>query len=95
MLVDRRDTLTVDDVIPVGDSFDYIVEGSEPWTCSGRAVQVRDRPVPGQAPAAALADNNLTESTMPTRSWCRPRFRAARPAREDAAAVGGRTECPR
>ena len=27
MLVDRRDTLTVDDVIPVGDSFDYIVQG--------------------------------------------------------------------
>lgn len=30
MLVDRRDTLTVDDLIPVGDSFDYLVEGSEP-----------------------------------------------------------------
>lgn len=30
MLVDRRDTLTVDDLIPVGDAFDYIVEGSEP-----------------------------------------------------------------
>src|SRR6516225_6164710 len=26
----RRNTLTVDDLIPVGDSFDYIVEGSEP-----------------------------------------------------------------
>ena len=41
MLVDRRDTLTVDDVVPVGDSFDYIVQGREPWTrrrprCSGR-----------------------------------------------------------
>ncbi|WP_322753649.1 DUF6079 family protein [Frankia sp. Cas3] len=30
MLVDRRDTLTVDDVIPVGDAFDDIVEGQEP-----------------------------------------------------------------
>jgi hypothetical protein len=29
MLVDRRDTLTVDDVIPVGDSFDYIVQGPQ------------------------------------------------------------------
>ncbi len=29
MLVDRRDTLTVDDVIPVGDAFDYIVDGKE------------------------------------------------------------------
>ncbi|BBZ54540.1 MULTISPECIES: DUF6079 family protein [Mycobacteriaceae] len=30
MLVDRRDTLTVDDLVPVGDAFDYLVEGSEP-----------------------------------------------------------------
>lgn len=29
MLVDRRDTLTVDDVIPVGDAFDYIVHGQQ------------------------------------------------------------------
>ena len=29
MLVDRRGTLTVDDVVPVGDSFDYIVEGNQ------------------------------------------------------------------
>jgi hypothetical protein len=30
MLVDRRAALTVDDVIPVGDSFDYIVTGTQP-----------------------------------------------------------------
>jgi hypothetical protein len=30
MLVDRRPVLTVDDVIPVGDSFDYIVSGTQP-----------------------------------------------------------------
>ena len=29
MLVNRRDTLTVDDVVPVGDSFDYIVQGRD------------------------------------------------------------------
>jgi hypothetical protein len=29
MLVDRRDSLTVDDVVPVGDSFDYIVQGRD------------------------------------------------------------------
>jgi hypothetical protein len=29
MLVDRRATLTVDDVLPVGDSFDYIVQGRD------------------------------------------------------------------
>ena len=28
MLVDRRDTLTVEQIIPVGDSFDYIVSGT-------------------------------------------------------------------
>jgi len=30
MLVERRDTLTIDDLIPVGDAFDYIVDGGEP-----------------------------------------------------------------
>ena len=30
MLVDRREMLTVDDVIPVGDSFDHIVSGTQP-----------------------------------------------------------------
>ncbi|EWT07978.1 phage resistance protein [Intrasporangium chromatireducens Q5-1] len=29
MLVDQRETLTVDSVIPVGDSFDYIVRGNQ------------------------------------------------------------------
>jgi hypothetical protein len=29
MLVDRRGALTIDDVIPVGDAFDYVVDGSE------------------------------------------------------------------
>ncbi len=30
MLVERRDTLTIDDLIPVGDAFDYVVHGGEP-----------------------------------------------------------------
>jgi hypothetical protein len=30
MLVARRDTLTIDDLIPVGDAFGFIVEGGEP-----------------------------------------------------------------
>ena len=29
MLVNQRDTLTVDDIVPVGDSFDYIVQGRD------------------------------------------------------------------
>ncbi|MBY6363249.1 phage resistance protein [Rhodococcoides corynebacterioides] len=30
MLVDRRNTLTVDDLIPVGDAFEYVVSGNTP-----------------------------------------------------------------
>ncbi|NIL92568.1 hypothetical protein RhoFasSB10_04929 [Rhodococcus fascians] len=30
MLVDRRETLTVEDLIPVGDAFEYVVEGNTP-----------------------------------------------------------------
>lgn len=38
MLVDRRDTLTVDDVLPVGDSFDYIVEGHQALDAEAAAL---------------------------------------------------------
>lgn len=38
MLVDRRDTLTVDDVIPVGDTFDYVVEGREALDAQAAAL---------------------------------------------------------
>ncbi|PIJ35009.1 phage resistance protein [Mycobacterium heckeshornense] len=38
MLVDRRDTLTVDDLIPVGDAFDYIVEGGDPIDAHAAAM---------------------------------------------------------
>ena len=63
MLVDRRDTLTVDDVIPVGDSFDYIVSGSQPLDAQAAALfksanalyQDKLRPL-------ILSDNGLTEA---------------------------------
>lgn len=38
MLVDRRDTLTVDDVIPVGDAFSYIVDGQAPLDPTAAAL---------------------------------------------------------
>lgn len=38
MLVDRRETLTVDDVIPVGDAFDYIVNGQQPLDAQAAAL---------------------------------------------------------
>ncbi|MFK0648620.1 MULTISPECIES: DUF6079 family protein [Dermacoccus] len=55
MLVDRRDTLTVDDVIPVGDAFDLIVQSE-----SGQPLDVQ---------AAALfrsAQKLYTEKLYPT-----------------------------
>lgn len=38
MLVDRRETLTVDDVIPVGDAFSYIVNGQNPLDPTAAAL---------------------------------------------------------
>ena len=38
MLVDRRDTLTVDDVIPAGDAFDYLVDGRDPLDAQAAAL---------------------------------------------------------
>jgi hypothetical protein len=63
MLVERRDTLTVDDVIPVGDSFDYIVSGSQPLDAQAAALfksavaLYRDKLRP-----LILSDNGLTEA---------------------------------
>ncbi|MDO5628743.1 MAG: hypothetical protein Q4G43_10515 [Mobilicoccus sp.] len=38
LLVERRDTLTVDDVIPVGDCFDLVVLGNEPLDSATAAL---------------------------------------------------------
>ncbi len=63
MLVDRRDTLTVDDVIPVGDSFDYIVDGQQALDVQAAALfksattLYRDKLRP-----MLLAAHNLTEA---------------------------------
>jgi hypothetical protein len=62
MLVDRRDTLSVDDVVPVGDSFDYIVQGRDALDPQAASLfrsatalyQDKLRPV-------LLAAHNLTE----------------------------------
>ena len=63
MLVDRRDTLTVDDIVPVGDSFDYIVEGKDALAPQAAALfrsgtaLYRDKLRP-----ILLAAHNLTDS---------------------------------
>ena len=38
MLVDRRNTITVEDVVPVGDSFDYVVAGKEALDAQAAAL---------------------------------------------------------
>ena len=56
MLVDRRDTLTIDDVIPVGDAFDYLVtgqRGDQPLDEASAALfRSAEHAVPGAAAAA-------------------------------------------
>ena len=77
MLVDRRDTLTVDDVIPVGDSFDYIVSGSQPLDAQAAALfksanalyQDKLRPL-------ILSDNGLTEADAADAGKLTAAFRA-------------------
>ena len=80
MLVDRRATLTVDDVIPVGDSFDYIVQGpqgSQPLDAQSAALfksaatLYRDKLRP-----IILADNGLTEADLADADKATPAFRA-------------------
>jgi len=80
MLVDRRGALTVDDVIPVGDAFDYIVQGpqgSQPLDAQSAALfksataLYRDKLRP-----LILADNNLTESDVADPELVTPAFRA-------------------
>ena len=62
MLVSRRDTLTVDDIVPVGDSFDYIVQGRDALDPQAAALfrsataLYRDKLRP-----VLLAAHNLTE----------------------------------
>ena len=77
MLVDRRDTLTVDDVIPVGDSFDYIVSGSQPLDAQAAALfksavaLYKDKLRP-----RILSDNGLTEADAADPSKLTAAFRA-------------------
>ncbi|MFZ0160084.1 MAG: hypothetical protein WAL50_13735 [Kineosporiaceae bacterium] len=65
MLVDRRDTLTVDEVVPVGDTFDYIVNGHDALDSQAAALfrsataLYREKLRP-----ALLAKHDLTEQDV-------------------------------
>lgn len=78
MLVDRRDSLTVDEVVPVGDCFEYVVEGREPldaqlaglFRSATALYREKLRPL-------ILAKNDLTEADLPADPAAQPAgFRA-------------------
>ena len=91
MLVDRRATLTVDDVVPVGDSFDYIVQGRDALDPQAAALfrsataLYRDKLRP-----ILLTAHNLTEEEVAAGPGApADRVPRGRPAGQDAAAVRG------
>lgn len=67
LLVDQRDTLTVDDVVPVGDVFDLVVRGdnaltpemSKRFTLASRLYEEKLRPL-------LLKENQLTDEDVAT-----------------------------
>jgi hypothetical protein len=77
MLVDRRSVLTVEDVIPVGDSFDYIVHGSQPLDAQAASLfraavaLYRDKIRP-----LILSDHGLTAEDANDPARVTPGFRA-------------------
>lgn len=67
MLVDRRDTLTVDDVVPVGDAFGYIVNGQSPLDTTAAALFRSARTLYAEKLQPLLLTNhNLTRSDLET-----------------------------
>jgi hypothetical protein len=67
MLVERRESLTVDDVIPVGEAFDYLVTGTEPRDAQTaalfRSAEALDRE---KLRPLILRAHDVTEQ-----QWCR------------------------
>ncbi|OBJ70979.1 DUF6079 family protein [Mycobacterium sp. 1274756.6] len=84
MLVDRRDTLTVDDLIPVGDAFDYIVEGGEPIDSHAGAMfkaandLYTNRLLPALLEKHSVSRDQLTEDPTSVPSGFRAQERIAK-----------------
>lgn len=65
MLVDRRDELTVDDVIPVGDAFDYLVSGQSPLDPTAAALFRSARSLYSEKlRPLLLTNNNITSDDL-------------------------------
>lgn len=67
LLVDRRDTLTVDDVIPVGDAYDYVVRGSHGQAIDLQAANLfrtADRLYSEKLQPMLLSQHNLDQSAL-------------------------------
>ena len=84
MLVDRRAMLTVDDVVPVGDSFDYIVQGNQALDPQAAALfrsavalyREKLRPILLAAPTTSARRTSrirtaLRPRSVPTTGWPR------------------------
>lgn len=65
MLVERRESLTVDDVIPVGDAFEHIVNGQSPLDSTSAALFNSARRLYAEKLQPLLLSNNgLTKSDV-------------------------------
>ncbi len=65
MLVDRRDELTVDDVIPVGDAFHYLVSGQSPLDPTAAALFRSARSLYAEKlQPLLLTNNNITTDDL-------------------------------
>lgn len=79
MLVDRRNTMSIEDVIPVGDSFDYIVKGQAGAALDAQAAALfrsatqlyQDKLLP-----KILSTHHLAASDLQDPSRVTPAFRA-------------------
>ncbi|QDG64425.1 DUF6079 family protein [Pseudarthrobacter sp. NIBRBAC000502771] len=79
MLVDRRNTMSIEEVIPVGDSFDYIVKGQAGAALDAQAAALfrsatqlyQDKLLP-----KILSTHHLAAADLQDRSRLTPAFRA-------------------
>ena len=94
ILVDRRETLDLGEIVPVGDLFDAIAEGDEPFTESTRHHFENARNlIPPEAPPAhrepaPYREGGSGDASEERQGGSRPPRRGS--TRQDAAAVGPR-----
>jgi hypothetical protein len=79
MLVDRRDRLSIDDVIPVGDCFDYVVQGQSGAALDPQAAALfrsADQLYKEKLRPVILSANGLAEADLMDQTRLTPAYRA-------------------